>query len=1405
MRRYTPDFALIFLLLLLPLIVFSQQTLGGRTLLPTENLYQYEPYATYRDVVGAPDVPYNHLVSDLVLQNMQWKAFIRDSIDQREVPLWNPHQFSGIPFMAAGQQSTLYPLSLIYYVMPLTAAYGWFTVINLWLAGVFMYLLLRGLGAGRFGGVVAGITYQLCGFLIASAVFPMIVGAAVWMPLILLMIEFIIQQKPLFGRPSSLPWMAIGAVAVACNIFAGHVELTIYSLLIAGFYGGARVLWQVWGDRENYLPPLKSTGWMLAMVLLGFGLGALQFIPLFEVANNNWRSERSDLSEVLGYAHAPRDVLQFVMPNFYGSPADHSYFDIFTLDETPVTVNMAGNTITHTEWGIKNYVEGALYLGILPLILAIFGVLMPSPRNTNENKAPPYKWIFALLTLISLTFMFGLPTYAAIYFLPGINQLNSPFRWVYGVTVGVAVLAGFGAHALTVLDVQGKKWARRSGYGLIALAVLIFAGLLVSRIIFPQMEGTIGNALQNLAGQGGEVAADRFSGARMFYSYEFVNALIFGVMLLGSGVVFWFFGRSNLQTSEGDLTDVGDVTGVGDLAGRPYKGHPSTKYTVQIFAIVLIAVDLIIASGEFNPASDPLLLDFTPPAVQWLLDRQAEEGAFRYTTIDAPAQGQEHMLQPNMTLRYGLNDIRGYDSIISSQYVDYMRSVQIQPQLDYNRVAPLYLDRIELGEVNWERLNLLNVRYLVTHNEIELPDNLGFIPVYSDEATRIYENPNAVSRAFIVRTDPTALSDDLFTGAYDATIERDTGREKEIVINLADNDPHWLVISETYADGWRAYIRPRGVSSDVEKPLELGRVLDNFQGVQLDPDALAETFADLWQNPDDPQRAGQIREAIEAGEYTIRIVYSPTSFQVGLFGTLISAALIVFMGGVWLWRLLVVPDSGEGTTASRIARNSVAPIILNLFNRGIDFVFAFVMLRILGPEEAGIYYYAVIVFVWFDIFTNFGLDVFLIRETSRKRDEAGFFFFNTTFLRLGLMVVCVPLLVGFLLVRQSIIEPELNREALLAIGLLYIGLAPGSLSKGLTSIFYAFERAEYPAAVATVTTINKAVLGLIVLLLGYGIIGLAGVSIAVNLVTLGILYAGARQFIHRKDDEAAFKPDTTLMRGMVRESYPLMLNHFLATIFFQIDVVILEAMRGAAIVGKYSVAYRWLLALNIIPAFFTQALLPVMSRQANEDRVALRRTYTLGVKLMVTLAFPLAVAFTFLAQPLTLLLGGNQFLPEGAIALQIMIWSIPIGWINSLTQYLLIAVDLQRRITRAFAVAVTFNIVTNIIFIPQFGYQAAAITTIFSELVLLIPFAILTHGALNGVRWIDLVWRQAVAAGVMFAVMLVGWGSLPLLALIVGSALYPVILLALRPFSADELSRLAPILPGRLKRLVSIS
>ena len=1346
-RRARPDLALVLFLLLAPLLMFHQQTLGGRTLLPAENLYQFLPYSAYREVVKAPAIPQNHLVSDQVLQNLQWKQFIRAQIAQGEIPLWNPHLFAGIPFFAAGQHSALYPPSLLYYVLPLSAAYGWFIVVNLWLAGLFMAGYMRAVGVNRWGAALAGLVYQLSGFLIANVLFPMIVASAVWLPLILWMIENILRGRSLWiFRRTALLWIVFGALAVGCCVLAGHAEMTIYTLLIAGYYAAFRLLWEFiarW--RETGRPALRwtlsSSLWLALLVLLGLGLAALQLIPLYEFVQDNWRAERAGLEKVLGYAHVPRGLAQFLLPNIFGNPTHHSYVDVFSGELIDDLRNIAGLSRDYIYWGIKNYVEGALYLGVLPLFLAAYALLAGLRRQTQQAQ---YLLLFGLMALLALSFMFGAPTYGLIYRLPGMNQLNTPFRWIYALSLAVGAMAGIGVQLLsTRLDSAGpgKRLAQVMGLCLAAAGLGLALGTGFVQWQFPQFEAFFDQIVQRAT------YADRaFSDGRMFFSYLQPQLLLLAALLAISGLVFLWAQRNR------------------------------SKHWLAL-ALCLAMLDLLVATYGFNPASDPELLKFRPPAVEWL---QGQSGRFRLTSLERPEDGP--IFPPNLGLRYGLDDVRGYDSIVSSGYVATMRALQPYHLLDYSKVSGLYTAP-ERNHADFQRtlqsdlLSLLNVRYVLTAPDFEMRVP-GWRAVYRQEVA-IWENDFVMPRAFTVDKadwDPRWLAEhgggfkfgdlDIYSGGLHvpryqaASISRDSGREKFIDVSASSDG--WLVISETYMPGWRAFLRPWGAGEEQEFGSAVRLVLANFQGIEL-----------------------------PAGDWTVRLIYSPASAQLGMFTSSISVALLVFMLGAWFWRAYIGLNTEESSGVARVARNSVAPIILNLFNRGIDFAFAIVMYRLLLPVEVGIYNFAIVLFVAFDIFTNFGLDLFLIREASQQRKRAGHYFYNSSLFRLVLSAAGAPLLAGVLLLWQSSDAEAISSAGLAAIGLLYIGLFPASLSKGMTSLFYANEQAEKPAAIATITTMNKAVLGVIVLLLGHGIVGLAAVSIFNNLLTLLVLLWTGRRFIGRFNRAM---PDLALIRGMIAESFPLMLNHFLATVFFQVDILILQALKGAETVAQYSTGYKWLLAINIVPAFFTQALFPVMSRQAKDDPPALSRTLRFGIKLLFALTLPLAVAFTLLAEPLTLILGGQRYLPDGAVALQLMIWSIPIGWMNSLMQYALISLGLQRTITRAFVAAVLFNVVANFIFIPQYGLRAAAIATIASELVLFLPFVYLLRRKLPDVQVMTLLWRPLMALGAMLLTLSALGGALP--ALLAACAVYTVVLLRLRPLDAAEGAALMRLLPA---------
>lgn len=1351
MSRFRPDLLPALGFLLLPFILFWPVTLGDRTLIPADNLFLFEPWASVRDQFNAlpPETPHNDLPLDLLLENYAWKRFITNSLRSGELPLWNPNLFAGVPFLAAGQHSALYPFSVLFYILPLPRAYGWFIVSQFFLAGIFAYIFLRAIGQSRSAAFFGGLVYEFSLFMIVSVTFPMIVAGAVWLPLILASVEWIVRQQPaLGGQPASLPWMTVGAIALGCQILAGHAEVVYYTLLISGAYS-AFALIQLASRRSHsasrsspfasrFIPLLRPSVYLLALVGLGLALGAAQLLPLVDLLPANFRAGAATLEQVRDWGYPPRHILAFFIPNVFGNPAHHGYFDLFSWQWTPATSNALGQSITKIDFGppITNYVEGGAYVGILPLILSAFG-LISILRSPSHRRA---KISFALFAFLSLAFAFGTPLYAIIYYLPGINQVHSPFRWVWPFSLCIAVLAGYG---FDYLRSQKSRLtfvvALLSAFtGLAALATLLLV-----RLNFNGVEPAIARLLNDLA-----LANTAFADAHMFFSYEAVWIAWLGALLLASGAVLY-------------------------LASRAHRWW-------QPLAVAIIAVDLLSASAGFNSAADPSILSYTPPVVNFL---KQDTGYWRFTTYDPDGRKP---FNANVGWFFDLYDARGYDSIIPKQYANYMSLIEPQGELQYNRIAPIS-NPLSLDS---PLLDLLNVKYVLTLEDIANPK---YKLVYDDDAIKVYENLGVAPRAFTLPEGCTLATDNLASAiqTYDprhfAIFEQPNGpitrppppisscapiaaditayTINEVAINVGPVESSWLVLADSYAVDWRAFVRPVGTEEKDETEVPLHRVSGNFRAVKLD--------------------------ATTSG-WTIRFKYSPNSVKFGAFASAIAGLTIALTMGMWLWRYFY-RESAEDSTARRVAKNSLVPMALTLMNRAIDLVFAAVMLRILGPGDAGKYYYAGVLIAWFEIWANFGLNTYLTREVSRDRTHANRYLSNTTLLRLSLGAASFPVLALVMLGLSRF--GNLAGDTALAIVLLAIGLAPSSVSTGLTALFYAYEKAEYPAAITTLTTLLKVTFGALALLLGYSFVGLAAVTIIVNTITMIMLAVlVVRQFFRPR-----FEFEPPLQRTMIRDSWPLMLNHLLATLFFKVDVALLQPIRGDVEVGWYSTGYKFIEAFNIIPSFFTFALFPVMSRQASEDRPALVRSYTLAVKLLVTTALPLAVVTTFLAPTMIGLLGGQEYLPYGAIALMLMVWSIPVGWINSVTNYVLIALGQQRALTRAFIIGLIFNVVANLIFIPIYGYPAAAVITILSEIVEGTPFYITLHRTLAPIPWLRILWRPALSTAIMAGLVWAGWQLHPLIGLILGSVAYVGLIVGLRAFDEDEQAQLINALPSRVR------
>jgi O-antigen/teichoic acid export membrane protein len=908
------------------------------------------------------------------------------------------------------------------------------------------------------------------------------------------------------------------------------------------------------------------------------------------------------------------------------------------------------------------------------------------------------------------------------------------------------------------------------GYWLIGIAALV--GVVVVRLGWGAFEGRLASAISNNV-----KLSNAFATPQEFFSYEAGQVLIAAFMFLLSGLVVWLWLSQNQRLSR--------LARVGVLA--------------------VVTADLCIAYAGFNPTVDAKLLNHKPQVLEFLTNLQTSQSSnpFRITTYTPPGT-TDKTLNANLAWSFGLQDIRGYDSIIPKQYMDYMRAIEPQNQTLYNRVQPI-VDRKSLES---PLLDLLGVKYVLSEVPIDPPVQ-GLTQVFEAEGVRVYENSRALPRAYVMpasSVQSTVTAGGTFTAAiqsldprkvvlfdlglydparpaepYPATIT--TYKNNEVWVDADVTEPSWLVLTDSHFPGWRAFIRPRGAGDDQESEVPVFKVNGNFRAVQLT-------------NPQSPI----------ANPLTVRFKYSPLTFQLGAVASGITLAALVFLALIYGYRNWP-RTQGKENAIQRVAKNSLVLTAFNIGARLIDFGFALLMARLLGPAGVGKYYFAIVIIGWFEIVMNFGLNTYLTREISRDPQHQGSYLRQTSLLRLMLGIGVAPLVA--LVVAAYSLSGNMDAETAWAVGLLAISQLPSSFASGLSALFFAHEKAEIPASMSIVSALIKVVVGGALLLLGYGVIGLAITSIVVNVIVLGILFVLSRRMFNWQlaNGQPSQSPMTN-SQSMLRESFPLMLNHLLATLFFKVDVPLLKALRGKEgdlVVGWYSTAYKFVDAFNIIPAFFTQSLFPAMSRQAGQSDNTLARTYVLAVKLLVMIAMPLAVATTYLAGWMIGLFG-PEFLPEGQIALMMMIWSIPVGWINSVTNYALIAANQQRALTRAFVIGLVFNVIANLLLIPLFSYQAAALITIASEIVEGSAFYFYVRRHIASVSWVGVLARPALAAGVMALVaypFAAGGLVLLLVGLGMGIAAYLVVLLISRVLDGDEAALLRPLLPGRLTSRLS--
>ena len=364
----------------------------------------FEPWAELGRQFGA-GMPQNPLISDLVLENYQWKSLMRDAVQDRAGPALEPAPLrrgavpGGRPALSpvSSEHRLLYPAALAgLRGLHLAAARDWPRPACMSLPACW-----ANAGRRRF---LAAVAYSFSGFFISqrqlhhdhrgsrlAATDPGHDRAGVRMRSG--------EKAPASGTARARPagrhrrWPSssnpicgrAARLLFGLQALAGHVEITYYVLMVSAFYAAVAPGRRLAAPAGAWLSPPRAR-WArnagrsrLAAGdgFLGMALGGVQLLPLYELADAELPARARPTCSRSSTGPGPKarsspsscPTSSAIPPTTATSTSGRRHWE-------PVTLNALGQAAEGyhqrgIDWGVKNYVEGANYLGLMTLLLAL--------------------------------------------------------------------------------------------------------------------------------------------------------------------------------------------------------------------------------------------------------------------------------------------------------------------------------------------------------------------------------------------------------------------------------------------------------------------------------------------------------------------------------------------------------------------------------------------------------------------------------------------------------------------------------------------------------------------------------------------------------------------------------------------------------------------------------------------------------------------------------------------------------------------------------------------------------------------------------------------------------------------------------------------------------------------------
>lgn len=547
----------IFFIIALWFVFGSPFFLRGK--IPFAGDYQVTFFAPWSQYSQFSQPVVNNAMPDVIDQLYPWKHLVITDWKSGQIPLWNPYQFGGTPLMANYQSAVFSPLNVLFFLFPFKIGWALLVLLQPLLAGIGMYFFARKIAISKTGATFSSVAFMFCSFLVTWMGYGTLGYAVAALPFVLLGLEGYVQSK-------KFHYLFLTVLFLAFSFLSGHFQMSFYVLLAAFLYFLFR-----------FLPSKSKKLILFSLLSLVFGvlLASIQIFPSIAFYAQSLRSTLFQRPEVIPWQY----FITLLSPDFLGNP------------------------VTRNDW-FGHYAEWGSYIGVLPLVFALFGV--------SEIKKNKYVFFFVILGVLSL--LLATPNVVGDLILKlhiPVLSTSAAGRIIVLFSFSLAVLSGFGLDSWVKSSQKTKTIL--GGIGI----VLLFLGWFV--IIFK-----IGLTPEHAA-----IAKQNFLLPTAFllymivatlFAYRFTNKkilllLTFTFLLLTSFDMYRFaskwqsFSPSNLVFPDVGVTNffktIQDQRSLGNYGGQVslYYQIPALEGYDALYPEKFGEFASFVANGTLQPAS----------------------------------------------------------------------------------------------------------------------------------------------------------------------------------------------------------------------------------------------------------------------------------------------------------------------------------------------------------------------------------------------------------------------------------------------------------------------------------------------------------------------------------------------------------------------------------------------------------------------------------------------------------------------------------------------------------------------------------------------------------------------------------------------------------------------------------